>query len=110
MSLSTAVANTGTLFPLLSPYLSWLGAASIGSNTAANAIWGQLQATTAAHLDLSSIKIVALAGVVAPLGKMVAPQILAAVIGVGQMVGQEGRLSRLGLFHSLVWVTIVAAF
>jgi L-lactate permease len=108
LSLSTAVANTGLLFPFISPYLSWLGAAITGSNTASNAILGQLQATTAIHLELSPVNIVALAGVVAPLGKMVAPQILAAVIGVGQIAGQESRLLRLGLFHSLIWVTIVA--
>ncbi len=107
-ALGLAVANTGSIFPLVSPYLAWLGAAIAGSNTASNAILGQLQATTAAQLNLDPLTVVALAGAAAPLGKMVAPQVLSAATGAGNLAGAEGRLLRLGLFHSLVWTGFIA--
>ncbi len=108
LAVGTAVANTGPAFPLISPFLSWLGAAIAGSNTASNAILGQLQATTAVQLGLSPLKVVALAGAAAPLGKMVAPQVLSAAAGAGGITGAESRLLRVGLFHSLIWTTLIA--
>jgi lactate permease len=108
LALGSAVANTGLAFPLISPYLSWLGAAIAGSNTASNAILGRLQATTATQLGLEPLLVVALAGAAAPLGKMVAPQVLAAAVGAGNIAGSEGRLLRLGLWHSLLWTGLIA--
>jgi L-lactate permease len=109
LALGRAVAGSGPAFPLISPYLSWLGAAIAGSNTASNAILGRLQATTATHLGLDPLLVVALAGAAAPLGKMVAPQVLAAAVGAGNIGGSEGRLLRLGLRHSLLWTGLIAA-
>jgi lactate permease len=107
-ALGGAVASSGLLFPFVSPYLSWLGSAITGSNTASNAILGHLQATTAARLDLDVLQVTALAGAAAAFGKMVAPQVIAAAMGAGGLMGEEGRLLRNGLFHSLFWVTLVA--
>ena len=106
--LGLAVADAGPAFPLISPYLSWLGAAIAGSNTASNAMLGQLQATTATQLGLSPLKVAALAGAASPLGKMVAPHVLSAATGAGGISGAENRLLRVGLCHSLFWVTILA--
>jgi lactate permease len=107
-ALGLAVASTGQVFPLISPYLSWLGAAIAGSNTAANAMLGQLQATTASQLGLEPLTVVALAGAAAPLGKMVAPQVLSAASSAGGLVNMEGKLLRIGLFHSLIWTGFIA--
>ena len=107
-ALGGAVASSGVIFPFVSPYLSWLGSAIAGSNTASNAILGRLQATTAAQLGLDVLQVTALAGVAAPLGKMVAPQVIAAAMGAGGLKGEEGRLLRSGLYHSLLWVMFVA--
>lgn len=106
--LGMAVASTGALFPLVSPYLSWLGAAIAGSNTASNAMLGQLQAATAVRLGLDPLIVVSLAGAAAPLGKMIAPQVLAAASGAGNLIGAEGRLLRIGLGHSLLWTGLIA--
>jgi lactate permease len=107
-ALGGAIASSGMVFPFVSPYLSWLGSAITGSNTASNAILGQLQSATAARLGLDILQVTALAGAAAPFGKMVAPQVIAAAMGAGGLKGEEGRLLRSGLFHSLFWVTLVA--
>ncbi len=107
-ALGEAVAGAGATFPLVSPYLSWLGAAITGSNTAANVMLGRLQVATAVQLGLDPLLVVALAGAAAPLGKMVAPQVIAAAVGVGELGGSEGRLLRVGLFHSLIWAGLIA--
>lgn len=107
-ALGGAVAGSGPIFPFVSPYLSWLGSAIAGSNTASNAILGQLQATTAARLGQDVLQVTALAGAAAAFGKMVSPQVIAAAMGAGGLKGEEGRLLRSGLLHSLFWATLVA--
>ena len=106
-SLGVAVASTGHAFPLLSPFLSWLGAAIAGSNTASNALLGRLQSLTAAHLGLEPTLALAFAGAAAPLGKMVAPQVISAAAAAGSLGAAEGRLLRIGLFHSLAWTSVI---
>ncbi len=108
-TLGQAVAGTGKAFAFLGPYLSWLGTAIAGSNTASNALLGRLQAVTAGHLGLDPVVQVALAGVAAPLGKMVAPQVIAAAAAAGGVAGQEGRLLRVGLAQSLVATGLIGA-
>jgi lactate permease len=108
-ALGLTAARAGSAFPAVSPFVSWLGAAISGSNTASNALLGRLQATTAAQLGLDPLWLLALAGVAAPLGKMVAPQILAAAAAAGSLPGGEGRLLRVGLLQSLVWTAVLAA-
>ena len=43
-TMGLALAETGRLFPLLSPLLGWLGVFMTGSDTSANAVFGRLQA------------------------------------------------------------------
>lgn len=104
-ALGQSLAGAGGAFPFVSPFLSWTGAAVGGSNTVSNALLGRLQAVTAAHLHLDPVSVLAFAGVAAPLGKMVAPQVIAAAAAAGGVQGGESRLLRVSLFHSLLWTT-----
>jgi lactate permease len=106
-SLGVAVAGAGGAFPFLSPFLSWFGGALAGSNTASNALLGRLQSLTASQLGLDPLLVVAIAGAAAPLGKMVAPQVIAAAVGAARLEGAEGRLLRIGLLHGLVWTSLL---
>ena len=106
-ALGGAVAGTRGVFPLVSPYLSWLGAGITGSNTAANALLGRLQALTALELGLDPIRTAALAGAAAALGKMIAPQVIAAAVAAGGVPGAEGRLLRVGLLHGALWTCLI---
>ncbi len=107
-TLGETVAGTHGAFPLLSPFLSWMGAAIAGSNTASNALLGRLQSVTSAQLGIDPLVALALAGAAAPLGKMIAPQVISAATAAGKIEGVEGRLLRIGLFHGVVWTALIA--
>ena len=52
-TLGLALAATGALFPFFSALLGWLGVFLTGSDTSANALFGNLQVVTANKLGLS---------------------------------------------------------
>jgi L-lactate permease len=106
-SMGQSLTGADGAFPFLSPFLSWLGAAITGSNTASNALLGRLQAVTASQLGLDPIPALAFAGAGAALGKMAAPQVIAAAAAAGGIAGSEGRLLRVGLRHGLLWTALV---
>ena len=108
-TLGQALAGTDGAFPFLSPFLSWIGAAVAGSNTASNALLARLQSVTAAQLGLEPLVALALAGPAAALGKMVAPQVISAAVAAGRIEGADGQLLRIGLFHSVLWTALLGA-
>ena len=88
-------------------YLSWVGAGITGSNTASNALLGRLQSLTALELGLNPVLTAALASAAAALGKMIAPQVIAAAVAAGAIPGEETRLLRVGLVHGLFWTGLI---
>jgi lactate permease len=106
-ALGAAVAGTRGAFPILSPFLSWVGAGITGSNTASNALLGRLQSLTALELGLDPVLTAALAGGAAALGKMIAPQVIAAAVAAGAVPAGETRLLRVGLVHGLFWTGLI---
>src|SRR5205085_997538 len=52
-TLGMAFAATGALFPIFSAFLGWLGVFLTGSDTSANALFGNMQVVTANALGLS---------------------------------------------------------
>ena len=79
------------IMPFLSPLIGALGVFITGSNTSANALFGNLQKLTAQGLGLSDI-LMASAG--ASAGKMISPQsIVIAATAVG-LLGKEGLIMR----------------
>ena len=59
VTLGSAIAATGVLFPLFSPLLGWMGVLVTGSDTSSNALFGALQRTTAEKLGLNPALMVA---------------------------------------------------
>ncbi len=106
-TLGGALAGTGALFPLFSPFLGWLGVLVSGSDTSSNALFGSLQRTTADRLGLNPALMVAgnASGGVA--GKMVSPQSIAVATASAHLEGQEGGLFRATVGHSLGMTLII---
>jgi L-lactate transport len=107
-TLGIAFAATGVAFPFFSALLGWLGVVLSGSVTSSNALFGNLQVTTATSLEMSPILTASTNASGGVMGKMLSPQSIAvAVAATGMPSSDEGRLFRFTLRHSLVLVTII---
>lgn len=107
-TLGLAFAATGVLFPFFAPFIGWLGVALTGSDTSSNALFANLQKTTAQQLGLSPVLAVGSNSSGGVLGKMISPQNLAVGTSSTGLQGKEGDLFRLVLPWS-IGLTVVMA-
>ena len=107
VTLGSALAATGMLFPLFSPFLGWLGVLVTGSDTSSNALFASLQRTTAERLGLNPALMVAANASGGVAGKMVSPQSIAVATASAHLEGQEGWLFRSAVGHSLAMTLII---
>lgn len=102
MTLGLAFATTGALFPFFSAILGWVGVFLTGSDTAANALFGNLQVVTAKTLNLNPVLMAASNSSGGVMGKMISLQSIAvAVAAAGMATSEESRLFRYTLRHSI---------
>lgn len=106
-TLALLLAGTGKSFTFFSPILGWLGVFLTGSDTSSNALFAALQATTAHQTGLSDVLMVAANSTGGVTGKMISPQSIAVACAAVGLVGQEGRLFRFTLGHSVLFVVII---
>jgi len=107
-TLGLAFAATGALFPFFAAFIGWLGVALTGSDTSSNALFANLQKTTASQLGFSPILAVGANSSGGVLGKMLSPQNLAVGTSATGLQGREGDLFRLVLPWS-IGLTVVMA-
>ncbi len=108
VTLGLAFAATGALFPFFSSMLGWLGVFLTGSDTSANALFGNLQVVTAGRLGLNPVLMAAANSSGGVMGKMISLQSIAvAVAATGMSSREEGRLFRFTLRHSLLLSSII---
>lgn len=106
-TLGLALAGTGVLFPFFSAWLGWLGVFLTGSDTSANALFGNLQVISARALDLNPVLMASVNSTAGVLGKMVSLQSIAvATAATGMPRDQEAKLFLFTLKHS-IGLTIV---
>ena len=101
--------RAGRLFPLLSPILGWLGVFLTGSDTSSNILFGGLQKSAATRLGIDPILTAAANTSGGVMGKMISPQSLAVACAATGIVGDEAKLLRFTLRHSLFLLLFVAA-
>jgi len=108
-TLGLVFATTGALFPFFSAVLGGLGGFLTGSNTSANALFGNLQVVTARRLNFSPVLMAAANSNGGMMAKMISLQSIAvAATGAGLPPSDEGRLFRFALRHSLLLTVVVA--
>ena len=101
-TLGLAFAVTGALFPFFSAMLGWLAVFLTGSDTSANALFGNLQVVTANSLGLDPALMASANSSGGVMGKMISLQSLAvAVAATGMARSEEGRLFRFTFKHSV---------
>jgi lactate permease len=108
--LGLAFTRTGPwLYPIFGTFLGWLGVALTGSDTSSNVLFGNLQRITASKLGLNPILMASANSTGGVMGKMIdAQSIVVAAAATGE-AGQEGRILRAVLGHSLALAGLVGA-
>ncbi|MBA3973624.1 MAG: lactate permease [Candidatus Solibacter sp.] len=107
-TLGLAFAATGAAFPFFSAMLGWLGVFLTGSDTSANALFGNLQVVTATRLDLNPILMAASNSSGGVMGKMISLQSIAvAAAATAMCASDESRLFRFTLRHSVLLAAVI---
>lgn len=108
VTLALALAATGSVFPFFSPLLGWLGVFLSGSDTASNALFGNLQVVTANQLGVNPVLMAAANSSGGVMGKMISLQSIAvAAAATGMQSSDEGKLFRFTLKHSVLLIAFV---
>jgi lactate permease len=107
-TLGLAFAATGVLFPFFSALLGWLGVFLTGSDTSANALFGNLQVVTAGRLGLNPVLMAAANSSGGVMGKMISLQSIAVAAAATRMAAaEEGKLFRFTLRHSILLASAI---
>jgi lactate permease len=102
-TLGLALATTGVAFPFFSAVVGWLGVFLTGSDTSANALFGNLQVVTATALNLNPVLTASVNSAAGVMGKMISVQSIAvAVAATGMSREDESRLFRFTIKHSVM--------
>jgi len=108
-TLGLALAGTGKAFPFFSAFVGWLGVFLTGSDTSANALFGNLQVVTANALGLNPVLTASVNSAAGVMGKMISVQSIAvAVAATGMSRDDEGRLFRFTIKHSILLMVAMA--
>jgi lactate permease len=108
-TLGLSLASTGGAFPFFSAVVGWLGVFLTGSDTSANALFGNLQVVTARALSLNPILTASVNSAAGVMGKMISVQSIAvAVAATGMSRADESRLFRFTIKHSVFLMVIMA--
>jgi lactate permease len=103
-----ALAATGGVFPFFSAVLGWLGVFLTGSDTSANALFGNLQVVTANALSLNPLLTASVNSAAGVVGKMISLQSIAvAVAATGMTSEDEGTLFRFTIKHSILLMIVM---
>ena len=107
VTLGLAFVRTGWFYPLFAPLLGWLGVIVTGSDTSANAMFGNLQRVTAQRLGLPEVLIVASNSTGGVMGKMIAAQSIVVAAAATNQTGSEGKILRFVFFHSIILAALM---
>src|SRR5215831_3308039 len=107
-TLGLQLAATGSVFPFFSAFVGWLGVFLTGSDTSANALFGNLQVVTANALHLNPVLTASVNSAAGVMGKMISVQSIAvAVAATGMTSSDESRLFRFTIKHSILLMLIM---
>ena len=107
-TLGLVLSATGRAFPFFSSILGWLGVFLTGSDTASNALFGNLQVVTANQIGINPILTAAVNSAGGVMGKMISlASIAVACAATGLPAREEGKLFRFTFKHSIFLACVV---
>ncbi|KAI8646113.1 lactate permease [Parasitella parasitica] len=108
-TIGLTLSSVGRAFPFLSAWLGWFACFLSGSDTSANSLFGNLQVVAAREIGLSAILMASTNSSGAICSKMISPQNLTTGVSTIGLQGQEGRVLRRTILHSIIMVCFVGA-
>ena len=105
--LGLSLTGTGVLFPFFGTLLGWLGVALTGTDAGSNALFGNLQKTTAEQLGLSPILMGAANSTGGVMGKMIDAQSIVVASSATRQQGNEAAIFKAVFWHSIVLACLV---
>ena len=107
-TLGLALSASGAAFPFFSAVVGWLGVFLTGSDTSANALFGNLQVVTANAIGLNPVLTASVNSAAGVMGKMISVQSIAvAVAATGMTRDDESRLFRFTIKHSVFLMAVM---
>jgi lactate permease len=107
-TLGLAFAATGAAFPFASALLGWLGVFLTGSDTSANALFGNLQVVTAHKLGMNAVLMAGANSAGGVMGKMISLTSIAVAAAATHMKREdESLLFRFTLKHSVLLASLI---
>jgi lactate permease len=107
-TLGLAFAATGVVFPFASALLGWLGVFLTGSDTSANALFGNLQVVTAHKLGMNAVLMAGANSAGGVMGKMISlTSIAVAACATNMKREDESLLFRFTLKHSVLLASLI---
>ncbi|HOQ30788.1 MAG TPA: L-lactate permease, partial [Armatimonadota bacterium] len=91
-----------------SPVLGWIGVFITGSDTSANALFGNLQASAAREIGMDPVLAVAANTTGGVTGKMISPQSIAVATAAVGLAGRESEILRRTVWHSLAFLLAIS--
>ncbi|MFB1100148.1 L-lactate permease [Terribacillus sp. JSM ZJ617] len=101
-SIGLALAKTGSLFPLFSPILGWIGVFITGSVVSNNALFGTLQVVTGSQIGTSSALLLSANTAGGVMAKLISPQSIAIATAAVKETGNESALFNQTIKYSLL--------
>jgi lactate permease len=105
-SLAHWFSEAGSAFIVLAPILGWIAVALSGSNTSANALFGQVQYSVGKLLGAPVFLFPSLNSVGAETGKPVAPQTTSVGVSTTKYVRREGEVIR----YNMGWTLVILVY
>src|SRR5206468_6463783 len=107
-TLGLSLAATGGAFPFFSALLGWLGVFLTGSDTSANALFGNLQVVTAGKLGMNPVLMAASNSAGGVMGKMISLTSIAVAAAATSMKREdEALLFRFTMKHSVLLASLI---
>jgi lactate permease len=105
--LGLSLTRTGWIYPFFGTLLGWLGVGLTGTDGGSNALFGNLQKTTARQLGLNPILMASANSAGGVMGKMIAAQSLVIATTATGQTGKEADLFRALFKHSILLAALV---
>ncbi len=103
-----AIAMTGTVYPIVAPWLGFLGTFVTGSGTTSSVLFGRVQLDAAIALNFDKYWVVGLNSLGVGAGKMVSPQSISIALAAVNKQGEDSRLLKDIMPYALAFLILMS--